>query len=256
MEFFEVLKMRNPVLFWFGFANLLAVLVLVGLGFTKQVEYAGTNAWWKPTKFALATVILSWSLGWYTGYLSKSIDISITNWIIVITLGFEVLYIAWQAGRGQASHYNVTTPFYAAMFSLMALAASIATLAVAYISIKFFTESFPNLPDYYLWAIRSGMLLFVVFSFEGFAMGTRMAHTVGGIDGGKGLPFLNWSRTLGDLRIAHFIGMHALQVLPLLAWYVLKDIKWTFVLAALYTILAIYVLLQALQAKPFLRFIQ
>ncbi|MCR9290188.1 MAG: manganese efflux pump [Bacteroidetes bacterium] len=255
MEIINILKKRNKILFWFGALNLITAVVLITLAIINPFEFAGANAWYKPIKFALSTTILVWSVGWYTGYLSSGKDIQISNWVIVITLAFEVVYITWKASEGEASHFNQSTPFYAAMFALMGLAASIATLAVGYIGMKFFVGQFPQLEKYYLWALRIGFVLFVVFCFEGFVMGAQLSHTVGAADGAKGLPFLNWSRVFGDLRVAHFIGMHALQILPLLAWFILKNTKLTIVVGILYGCLAVYVLLQALKAKPFLEFI-
>lgn len=80
-------------------------------------------------------------------------------------------------------------------------------------------------------------------------MGANLSHTIGGQDGGKGLPFLNWSKHFGDPRIAHFIGMHALQVLPFLSWYVLKSLRLTILIAILYIFMAFYTLIQALNGK-------
>lgn len=253
MDFLETLKDRNDILFWFGLANLVAAVVFLFFSWVNPIEFKGANAWYKPVKFTLSIAILAWSMCWYTGYLPQGRDIAVFNWIIVATLTFEVLYIALQASRGQASHYNLSTQFYSLMYVFMALAASVATLAVGYIGMKFFTEPIHDLPNYYLWAIRLGIMLFVIFSFEGFAMGSRLAHTVGEADGGKGLPFLNWSITHGDLRIAHFIGMHALQLLPLLAWFVLKDVKLTIGCFLIYSLLAVFVLVQALRGNSIIQ---
>jgi hypothetical protein len=55
---------------------------------------------------------------------------------------------------------------------------------------------------------------------------------------------------VGDLRVSHFIGMHALQVLPILSYYVFKNTKWTIGLSVVYGLLALLTLIQAVQGKP------
>jgi hypothetical protein len=114
----------------------------------------------------------------------------------------------------------------------MAIAATVVTLYTAYVGFLFFNDDFPMLPTYYLWAIRLGIILFVIFSFEGFAMGSRLNHSVGALNDNSNLWIIAWSKTVGDLRVAHFIGMHALQILPIVSFYFLKDTKLTIGLAS------------------------
>jgi hypothetical protein len=210
------------------------------------------NSWYKPFKFAFSTFLFAWAMAWYCYYL-PNFNINSFNWSVIILLGFEIFYIAFQASKGQLSHYNLSTPVYAALYSMMALAATLVTLYTAYIGVLFFTNSFPELPNYYVWAIRLSIILFVVFSFEGFAMGSKLNHSVGALNDNSNLFIIGWSKTVGDLRVSHFIGMHALQVLPILSYYVLKNTKLTFGLSIIYGMLAIMTLIQALKGRPFIK---
>lgn len=249
-HFVELLQIKNRPLFIFGCFNLLAAFAFLLLTRFSKTVVKGANAWYKPFKFALSIGIFSWTMGWYTYELHLPEVVAPYNWAIIVLLGFEVIYIAFQAGRGQLSHYNSSSPVYLFLFQLMGLAAVLVTVWTGYVGLLFFIVELPALPDSYVWAIRMGIILFVVFSFEGALMGIKGKHTIGDSDGSAGLPVLNWSKKYGDLRIAHFIGMHALQVLPLLSWYLLKNVVVTAMAGFLYGLLSVFTLIQALKGRP------
>jgi len=250
MNFIESLKYRNEPLFYFGLICFVLSIFFLLLTKISNIQVARVNAWNKPFKFSMSIMFYSWTMAWYCHYL-PSFNITLFNWAVIILLGFEIGYIAIQAGRGQQSHFNMSSPFYSVLFQLMGLAATLITLYTAYVGFLFFQNNFPDLPSAYLWGIRLGIVIFVIFSFEGALMGARMSHTVGGQDGGIGIPLLKWNKLFGDLRVAHFIGMHALQILPLLAFYLLKNTKAIFIVSALYGLLAFFTFIQALNGKPF-----
>jgi hypothetical protein len=252
LSFINELRERNETLYYYGLLCLGISMLFLVLAKVSTIQVYNISAWIKPFKFAFSTFLFAWAMAWYCFYL-PNFNIKLFNWSVIILLGFEIVYIALQAGRGQLSHYNISTPTYAALYSMMAIAASLVTLYTAYVGVLFFVNEFPNLPSHYVWAIRLGIVIFVIFSFEGFVMGSKLTHTIGGPDGGEGIPFLNWSKRFGDPRVAHFIGMHALQVLPLLSFYLLKNLKATIVLSVLYGLLALFTLLQALKGKPLVK---
>ena len=252
MNFLEALKLRNEPLFYFGLVCLIIAIACLILSKTTNTQFGGTSAWYKPFKFAASIMIYSWTMAWLC-YELPNFNTNLFNWTVIILLGFEIVYIALQAAKGQASHFNLTTPLYSILFSIMGIAATLVTLYTAYIGILFFQAELPNLPTSYIYAIRLGIILFVIFSFEGALMGARMTHSVGTIDTNTTIPFLNWSRQIGDLRIAHFIGMHALQILPLLGYYLIKNPKGIIITSTIYFALALFTLIQALNGKPLIK---
>ena len=249
VSFIQELKLRNEHLFYFGVFCIILSIVCIVLTKTTTTEVQGVNAWFKPLKFAASIGLFSWTMAWYCHYL---LDFNVTpfNWTVITLFGFELVYIIFQASKGQLSHFNISTPTHSILYSLMGLIAVLVTLYTAYIGFLFFTQSFPNLPVYYIWSIRLGILIFVIFSFEGGLMGSRMNHSVGAINDNSNWWIIGWSKTVGDLRVSHFIGMHALQLLPLLSFYVFKNTKITIIISVFYGLLATSTLVQALNGKP------
>jgi hypothetical protein len=249
LNFVEELKIRNESLFYFGLFCLSLSILFIVLTKLTTTQVHGINAWFKPFKFAVSIGLFALTMAWYCHYLSN-FNPTPFNWTVIILFGFELIYITFQASKGQLSHFNFDTPSSALLYSLMGLAAVLVTLYTAYIGFLFFTQSFPNLPSHYIWAIRMGILIFVVFSFEGALMSSKLSHSVGAINDNSNWWVIGWSKTVGDLRVSHFIGMHALQLLPFLSFYIFKNTKATIIISLLYAVLATTTLVQALKGKP------
>jgi len=198
--------------------TMLAVLVatLVGLLVDPRV-ITGTPAWLKPAKFAISIAIYSFSLVWLLGFVRGHRRIvSTIAWGTTLALGLEMVIIVWQVARGTTSHFNTTTAFDEALWSTMGMlivAVWVLNLATAVLLIG---QRFPD--PVFAWGLRLGVLISFVGMGLAFVMANSGAHSVGVPDGGAGLPIVGWSTTGGDLRASHFIGMHALQLLPLAGW--------------------------------------
>ncbi len=208
----------NPVLTVTGWIHwtLFAILVVVCQFDSRTI--LGINPWIKPMKFSASIAIYVWTLAWYLRYLfERRRAVEIISWGVAISVLTEIVCITLQAARGTTSHFNVATPLDAAIFALMGTMIGINTLLLCWTLLLFFA-SHPKLPAAYLWGVRLGLLVFLLASAEGVFMIKYGSHTVGAGDGGPGLPFVNWSREHGDLRVAHFAGMHALQILPLVGY--------------------------------------
>lgn len=217
-EFFRELHRRNPVLSAMGWANVALLAAALAAAPFDARTVTGINPWIKPMKFASSVAIFVWTMAWLLEYVkSYRRAVRVISWGITIVFAFEQASIFMQAARGTTSHFNVRTPLDAAIFSLMGLMIVVNTALVLVALALFFRRTEP-LPPAYLWGIRLGLVLFVAAGLEGFAMTSNMGHTVGAADGGPGLPGLGWSTRAGDLRVAHSLGLHALQALPLVGY--------------------------------------
>jgi hypothetical protein len=205
---------------------------LVGMLVDPRI-ITGAPAWLKPFKFAVSTAIYSLTLAWIFGWLSDWQRVRrVVGWTTAIVFVLEVAIIDAQAWRGTTSHFNVSTPLDGMLFVVMGGAIMLQTLVSVAVAIALWRQRFA---DRTLgWALRFGMTLTIVGALTGPLMtrptaaqladaraGARMtiagAHSVGGSDGGPGVPVTGWSREHGDLRVAHFIGLHAVQALALIA---------------------------------------
>jgi hypothetical protein len=139
------------------------------------------------------------------------------GWALALTMLIESVPIAMQAVRGTTSHFNQSTPLDAALWRAMVAAIVVATLALAATALLASIRPLLGLHGALALAVRAGLWIALLAAWSGFAMGGRGSHSVGGEDGGVGLPFLNWSVRHGDLRAAHFFALHGLQVLPAIA---------------------------------------
>ncbi|QWS34597.1 hypothetical protein [Curtobacterium aetherium] len=129
--------------------------------------------------------------------------------------------------RDTSSHCNFTDTTSSTVYVVMAASIGVVWTATPVVAVFLFRAPLGDRARRA--AVRAGVVLALVGMSTGFLMvgptgaqladyrGIVGAHTVGAPDGGPGLPGPGWSTVAGDLRVPHFLGMHALQLLPLLA---------------------------------------
>lgn len=250
MSFFSELKRRNAVLFWFGLFNLAMAVICIALMAFEEIRILGVNRWLKPFKFYASVGVMVLTVGWLMYYLNDQKKVRKYSWIIVFTMFFENGIIFTQSVRETTSHFNYSTPVNNVLFSIMGILIIVFTIIMILVCIAFFRQKQFSIPAAYLWGIRFGILFFIIFSLEGGMMIGLMRHTVGGVDGSPGLPIVNWSREYGDLRVAHFLGIHSLQFLPLFGYYISKTKTQTIAFSAGYFLLCSVLFLQAIYGIP------
>jgi hypothetical protein len=243
-------------LYWLAAGMAAFALVTVVLAVVDQRTLVGAPLWFKPMKFSISIALFALALAWMLGQLRER-ALRRTGWAIVAGLVLEMVIIAGQAARGQKSHYNTDNLLGGVLFSIMGATITVVWFLTLAVALRFLRE--PGRDRAMTLAIRLGLVVSLVGMAVGFLLARGGGHAVGVPDGGPGLFFVGWSTTGGDLRIAHFVGLHALQVLPLLAAVaaardlptaVRTRIVWS--VGAGYLGLVLLLIWQALRAQPLL----
>ena len=239
-----------------GVVSLACCAVLAIVSLFDSTEILGINRWIKPMKFFVSIAIFVWTTAVYLSFLENYKRAArFISWGTILVFTIEMIIITGQAARGTTSHFNNKTALDGILFGIMGLAILVNTMLAAYLLYLYFKADI-DLPQSIVWGMRLGLILFLAASFEGGYMSAQIGHTVGAADGGAGLPMVNWSTKNGDLRVAHFVGMHAFQAVPLFAYtmerYKIKSATLqTFIFATVYFAIFTFVFVQALLGRPF-----
>jgi hypothetical protein len=205
-------------------------LVMVGLTLPTLAAYAfdarmlaGANVWLKPLKFELAFALYFATLAWLWGYLPRVARqrrfLSTYASAAAATAFLELGYIILQAARGVPSHFNESTPVEAVLFALMGAGSLVIMGTSLVLAVALMRHRDLALAPAFREAIILGLVLtFVLGTGTGLAIVHLGGPLIGGSYGDEGWPFFGWSLEAGDLRVAHFFGLHALQLLPLIGY--------------------------------------
>jgi hypothetical protein len=204
----------HPGLYGLTIAMAALALVTAVLAVVDQRELLGAPLWFKPLKFSLSITLYGAALAWMLSRLPGR-GMWRAGWLIVAGAVLEMVIIVGQAARGVRSHFNDDSAFDVALYSIMGATIALVWLATVAIALRFLRERSADRVT--ASAVRLGLVVGLAGMAVGFLLSANGGHAVGVPDGGPGLFFVGWSTTGGDLRIGHFVGMHALQLLPLLA---------------------------------------
>ena len=111
---------RNPPLVALILMMLaVASLAIVGLVVDPRL-ITGAPAWMKPLKFAISIAVYTATLLWMLTFIpDRPRLVAVISWGVFLGLGIEMSLIVMQVVRNTTSHFNVATPFDAAVFTTM-----------------------------------------------------------------------------------------------------------------------------------------
>lgn len=237
------------------------VIGLIWAGFEVRL-FQGQYVWVKPFKFALSVAVFFATLAWAAGHLGPQMQdrrhLRITVAALAAAFWLEMIYITVQAAQGQASHFNEATVFHNVMYTLMALAAFTLMAGTGVIGWAVLRDPALRMTENLRFGTGWGFILATILTLiTAFTLGGNGGHFVGDAPAGAAvIPFFGWSAAVGDLRPSHFLALHAMQAIPLLAWAVQGRAGargWIAFGAVMYAALTMALFAQALMGLPVIR---
>jgi len=213
-----------------AFSAMLAIVAVVGM-IVDDRTLGGAHVWAKPLKFGISGAVYGLTWAWMCSLIDRRYKtVRRASMVVAVLLGVELIVIFSQAARGKRSHYNFDSLFDAVLYEIMATSIFTVWIGALVLTLLVLRSNIRNRADKLtvgfgsvisLVGVGLGALMTlptadqITIIGSGHGFDTIGAHTVGSTDGGPGIPFLGWSTTGGDLRIPHFVGMHALQAVLL-----------------------------------------
>jgi hypothetical protein len=189
-----------------GLAHLAAWLLVGG-------AWAGPISFRKSTTFGISFGLTTITLAWVAGRLRISERV---GWLLLGPLAvadtFEVAWVSVQRWRGVASHFNFDTSLDTRLFLLGGVAIAVTVTVILVLTVLAFTAG-PATPSMAL-AIRAGLLILLVGQAVG---GWMIQHGVGPASDGQTVGLTTFG-SAGVMKVPHAVAIHAIQVLPALAW--------------------------------------
>jgi hypothetical protein len=275
-------RINKPLTALVLFCVFLIAMSAVGLLLDpRATALIGTPAWSKTFKFSISVAFYASGLLWIIQFAQGRMRqiANVASSFIGLNLIFELILIVIQGARAQPMHFNESSPFDVLLWRTMTV--GIMSMLVSYLVLVVTTWRGLKAQPVLAWGVRLGLVVTALGLMQGFTMSRPTteqlkvlesgqnvpmlgAHTVGSssliADAGPGLPLLGWSTTHGDLRIGHFVGLHALQIIPLLALFLVgRPERWltqshrialVWIAASAYLGLVWLVTWQALRGQP------
>lgn len=218
VQFFRALYRRNRLLTGLGWLLVVILAGIIALMAADRREVEGVDLWLRPLRYTLSLLIYCWTVAWIGRYVSQPRwRLRLLSGVIGTTVLVTTVTLLVQAARGRPLYYDTSTDFDTIVYAVRVAMVAVNSLMMVLLLLLFRRPSV-RLPTSYLWSIRAGIVLFLFGSWVGANMLFQGSHSIGGPVGGAGLPLVGWNMSGGDLRVAHGLALHALQVLPLVGW--------------------------------------